>query len=484
MSVAPADKDASGISKAIRSVNIVQWVIAILCMIIAGISGDLILRKLWLPVKSQSAALQARGYDSLLTTYIWMLIIAFVLIWLGVGLRQLRRYVRPIGMSIFGLFTLKMLTGSVLLVLMSNVFLHSLSRAQFSTEAVWATLGTVFIAFSVVFCIIILLGVALFFFYRSHALKIALEKPDMAKYWTDAVPMPLMLGCVLFAYSALCDLTNLLDLDITVYKLILPDPVKACLLVAAMALLAYLAWGFARKQRLAWYVALLSAPLWLATHYYSGFVIPDSMVSKVAELTKQGIDFNGMMDGIIPIINWAVVAQFSVFVIYLLAVRKHFHDGPVQTNLTAQTGSPELLKIYAAPAMIKGGGKEVVWMAVMAGMGAMTQSYLLLSTLLMGVVLLAYYGALRPLMVPAVILRERGFSLPLMTSPFTAHYAYADIKTIQLWSVLSKDTRRQPGDAAILNLYTGNMREADIARLKDAFVAKGLQVSETPQTGT
>jgi hypothetical protein len=172
-------------------------------------------------------------------------VIAAVCIPLGYGHLRLRRWARTISLAGIGFW---FIVGVPLLIVFMAVLVAS---KEPSPTTMFATLPVLALLYPV-------LPAALTWFYRSKDVRLTFENGDSESYWTERLPVPLLVLCMLYVFFILVLHTAiLLRGAFPLLGVLLTDLTGILFIDAAVMLLALLTWGTFKRQMWAWRGALL-----------------------------------------------------------------------------------------------------------------------------------------------------------------------------------------------------------------------------------
>lgn len=211
-----------------------------------------------------------------------------VLIALGVGSIRARRWVRPL-VLILGWSWLAMgVLGGLMTAFMMPWMLEILAVDDPALPWIMiGCLGTLFGLFGILVPAILLL------LYRGRDVAATLDARDPREVWTDKIPTPL-LGLVLWlGYGALAMVASSLYAVFPLGRTILTGAPAVAVYLAFAALWGYLAVQLARRDRTAWWVAVV-AVLGLAA--WGVVVLPRTDWNELLRLMGTPMDQPGMPD--------------------------------------------------------------------------------------------------------------------------------------------------------------------------------------------
>jgi hypothetical protein len=172
-------------------------------------------------------------------------VIAAVCIPLGCGHLRLRRWARTISLAGIGFW---FIVGIPLVIVFMAVLVTS---KEPSPTTVLAMLPVLALLYPV-------LPAALTRFYRSKDVWLTFEDRDPKSYWTEQLPLPLLVLCMLYVFFILVLHTAiLLRGAFPLFGVLLTDLTGILFIDAAVLLLALLTWGTFKCHMWAWWGALL-----------------------------------------------------------------------------------------------------------------------------------------------------------------------------------------------------------------------------------
>ncbi len=255
---------------------------------------------------------------------IFYAILAVWFIWMGIGSIKARRWARALILISSWLWLIGGIGGFIFVLLfMPNMYDRMGENTQMPQAAV-LIMKFVMIGFMTVFYIII--PAAFVLFYGRKNVKATCQFRDPQVRWTDKCPLPVLAVSFLFTtWASWMLLTGLYGWTIPFFGFVLSGIAGALVVLIAMLLYLYMAWGTYRLNMKAWWYSVLLTIAWsLST------VITFSRVSM--------LDFYEKMDfpeqqlelikdcGMLQRSNMVLLSGFwlLVFMGYLLYVRRYF----------------------------------------------------------------------------------------------------------------------------------------------------------------
>ncbi len=261
---------------------------------------------------------------------LFYLAIAVLLIWLGVGSVQARRWARALLLVLSWMWLVGgIIAGVILLVIMPTMLDHLSDTMPSAGEAnfvKWFTMIFLGVIFLVIY---VLIPGALVLFYRSPHVKATCEAKDPETRWTDHCPLPVLAFSFLYGFGFVA-----IALIMPVYGFIFPFFGKlisglpgALATVITLILIGYLCWGFYKLKTTAWWVALgfsvvgyVSA---LLTFSRVGLLEMYQMMNFPPEAIEN-IRKTGLLDSNFMVIQLALGAVLVLG--YLVFVKRYFKD--------------------------------------------------------------------------------------------------------------------------------------------------------------
>jgi hypothetical protein len=300
-------------------------VFGIIAIVIGGSSGCL---GLLLPLSLLAPQQQSQKLGTIVGALLLYLIVAVALIWLGIGAIKMRRWVRPLVLT---LGTLILVVGFFDLIAMGFWF-PALAKTTPGNGAAPAPSGGM-IPISLVaailmlgFMLLIIPG-AFVWFYKKQEMKEALEYFDAVERWTDRCPIP-VLGIVvtLIGYVGVA-LVALPEATLPVFGTVLSGlPAMAVDIVFGAAPLV-LAWLSFRRRPVGWW-GTIGFVVVMAVAYLMTSVRSDQQdLYRTAGFTAQQLDMMSQFRSRLPFGMVALQLSVPLLMIgYLIWVRKYFGD--------------------------------------------------------------------------------------------------------------------------------------------------------------
>ena len=284
-------------------------------------------------------------YLSGMLTYALM---AAILLTLGIGSVQMKRWARALTLVISWYW---LITGVLITVLMMAVLpvtmrsiLHAQQNAAGQSAAVSASVMAVILTVIIVFVafFLIVAPIALVAFYgRKDVAETCLHR-DPVERWTDRVPLPVLGASVVFVAQALYLISSGLTTPMFPFfgRYLIGAPAVVWFLAFA-GLDAYLAVTFLRIKPLAWWIAIVAAPIRLLSMAIT-FGRADLMqaYSRLgwSDAQLQILSASPMFRS--HVILWWSLSSSILFFGYVLWLRRYFRIAPVQQQ-------PEVLPVQA-----------------------------------------------------------------------------------------------------------------------------------------
>lgn len=272
-------------------------------------------------------------------------------VWTGIGSLRIRRWVRPIVLSVaWGWLVMGLVTALYWLVAGPGVqqFLDTITNPAVTgaTPPAGGGAGTAaappgvprgaavaIVAFmgAVWFVLCIAVPLAFILIYQGRNVRATLEYFDREPSWTDACPVPVLALCLYLVLGALGTLTLLLYCVFPAFGVILSGPVAALVIVAFAAVMLAAAWSLYRLRPAAWWATLLLVAVlsgsWVMTarridwdEYYRRLGYPPQQIELMHRIGSPS-----------PAAAAGSGAVFAVLgIVYLLYLRRYFR-GPVPT---------------------------------------------------------------------------------------------------------------------------------------------------------
>lgn len=203
---------------------------------------------------------------SLLPTWVMMGGLSATLVWLGIGSIQARRWARALSLCLGWVGLTSGLVGcAVVLGTLSSMDVVMQQSAANAGQSVPTAMLTIMKCVTLAFVVTIYVIVpgALVLFYCSRNVKLTCEARDPVVRWTDRCPLP-VLAIVLIQFVGAISLVGMLPAygrAFPFFGFIIKGAAAYALYVGFAVVSLYLARGFYRLERRAWwiYVAILVA---------------------------------------------------------------------------------------------------------------------------------------------------------------------------------------------------------------------------------
>jgi hypothetical protein len=220
-------------------------------------------------------------------------------------------------------------------LLMPDMFAQMNKSGQLPPETIAIMKAVMFAFMSVIY--LVLPGV-FGFFYQSRHVKATCEARDAKERWTDRCPLPVLALSLVFGFwTASMVLMGFYNWALPFFGTILSGPAGAAVTILLMALMGYVSWGTWRLRIAAWWCAVLSSLIWVASSIVT-FARVDLMqlyekmnfAADQLDLIKQtGLPQNQSM-------TWFISAWFLGFLAYLLYTKKYFQGEPQNTRKSTE----------------------------------------------------------------------------------------------------------------------------------------------------
>jgi len=192
---------------------------------------------------------------SLLVNLLTYLFLGGIFLWIGIGSFRLKRWVRPVLLSIGWVWLLLGLMVTALIFFIMPKMMGSFMPPEVSTPSniiniVIAVSGVISLVFMV------LLPALLIWFYSQHSVKQTLEIKNPGPAWTDACPSPVLAISLFYGVSAvLAVLTSLLGVSFIGGAIITGFPAVLITIFYAL-IMAYICYASYKLDIQGWWTAL------------------------------------------------------------------------------------------------------------------------------------------------------------------------------------------------------------------------------------
>lgn len=268
---------------------------------------------------------------------------AAVLITLGIGSIQYRRWARALTVVISWYWLIMGALITVLLTAVMPVMMRTAMQAQRSaagaptpslSTGVMAVVITLIIVFMAFFLIVV--PIAFLVFYSREDVAATCREHDPVERWTDRTPLPVLGASVVFFVGAIYLASVGLTTPIFPFfgRYLTGVVGGACFLILA-AIEGYLAVGSYRLKPIAWWIAIIALPIRLLSMVLT-YLKADLMqaYSKIGMSDRQlnALNANPMLRG--HVILWWSLISLCLFFGYLLWIKRYF-----KTPQTQQLGA-------------------------------------------------------------------------------------------------------------------------------------------------
>lgn len=264
---------------------------------------------------------------------------AAVLITLGIGSIQYRRWARALTVVISWYWLIMGALITVLLTAVMPVMMRTAMQAQRSaagaptaslSAGVMAVVITLIIVFMAFFLIVV--PIAFLVFYSREDVALTCRERDPVERWTDRTPLPVLGASVVFCVGAIYFASVGLTTPIFPFfgRYLTGIAGTACFLVLA-AIEGYLAVGSYRLKPIAWWIAVIALPIRLLSMVLT-YLKADLMqaYSKIGMSDRQlnALSANPMLRG--HVMLWWSLISLGIFFGYLLWIKRYFKTPQTQ----------------------------------------------------------------------------------------------------------------------------------------------------------
>ncbi|HBZ87027.1 MAG: hypothetical protein A2509_03435 [Candidatus Edwardsbacteria bacterium RIFOXYD12_FULL_50_11] len=309
-------KDRSGGLKAFGVVLIILGAFNLL-MIPLAVLGSVMGRS--------AGAGQSAGYwaFSLAVNLLTYLFLGGTFLWTGIDSIRLKRWVRPVLLSIGWVWLLLglMVTALIFFLLprMMGYFMPpDVSAPSSIINIVIAVSGTVSFIFMV------LLPGLLVWFYSQNAVKRTIEAKDPGPAWTDACPPPVLAISLFYGVSAVLTLpASFMGVTYAFGHLITGVPAILIMLAAAV-IAGYICYGFYKLDIRAWWVSIATTLFWSAAFL---FTLSEEDMVRMFSFTGNDQNIKFGQSWMQFVWNYQIpvmIISAITFIAYLLYIKKYF----------------------------------------------------------------------------------------------------------------------------------------------------------------
>ncbi len=237
-----------------RTGGMLFGVVAIVIGSISGFVGLLAPLSLLMPLPAGTPRQQPAAVLGAVALYG---VVATSLIWLGIGAVMMRRWVRPMVLTVGTMFAVGGILGLISFAFVFPTMAATMTTAAAQTKGAMPPAGffAIFVVVMMVMMGVFFVGIpgAFILFYRKQAVRAALEYYDPAARWTDDCPIPVLglaVGLVIYALSAL--LAALQGIA-PIFGTVVHGPAAVAIFLAAAVTAIVLAWKAYRVRASAWW---------------------------------------------------------------------------------------------------------------------------------------------------------------------------------------------------------------------------------------
>lgn len=300
-----------------------------------GCGCALLVPLMLLPLMAGQVAGPMMNFRMLVPMLGFYIMLAVLLVTLGVGSFQARRWARALTLVMSWFWLVTGIFTSIIMIGMSPNFQIAPPGQQIPPQML---VVMQFVFFGTIGCLYILLPGAFVAFYRSQRVKATCDFWDPQTRWTDHCPLPVLGLSLMLGYGAVAMLFS------ASYGFVMPlfgvfvKGIPGAVLVIGFSVLAgYLARATYRLKMSAWWTVLV---LYLVMGVSSLVTFSQGGLVKFYREMDFPEEQIKMMEktGMLEPVNQSLLfgAGFAVFIGYMLWIRKHFtvkpsldHEGPV-----------------------------------------------------------------------------------------------------------------------------------------------------------
>lgn len=312
--------------------------IGVLLIVVGAMAGCMgLLAPLVLFMPASSAADRPPTASIVLALAVYVAV-GIIFVWTGIGSVRLRRWVRPIALTIGWVWLLTGVIMEGMLIWIGPAAMQKIMKASMepqeargpvSPDALGSAAWTMTAILIAVLCI--LLPGVLVWGYQGKDVRRTLEHFDPRLRWTDRCPTKVLGLVIAMGVSAAGMLMMLPYAVMPLFTVVLTGPAAVGAILAAAALLAALTWGLYRLKPLAWWGTLAATLAGTAAMlvFYSG---PWERVEPLYRATsgspKQLEVVRSSFEATRLPTQASSVLFAVVLIVYLLVVYKHFRRRP------------------------------------------------------------------------------------------------------------------------------------------------------------
>lgn len=310
-------KDRSGGLKAFGVVLIVLGAFDLL-MIPTALMGSIMARSMG---GGQSTGYWAFSLSVNILTYLFL---GGIFLWTGIDSIRLKRWVRPVLLSIGWVW---LLLGIMITALIFIVMPRMMGYFMPPEASVPSNIINIVIAISgtISFIFMVLLPGLLVWFYSQNAIKQTLEAKDPSPAWTDSCPSSVLALSLFYGVSALLTLlTSFLGVSFFC-GLVLRGPLAVMITISNAFIMGYICYSFYRLDILGWWIAVVSTLFWTIS---SILLFSGKNAGKMVELMGQGDQFHYVREGMFLMMKYQgyiLLLSAIPLIGYLLYVKKYFN---------------------------------------------------------------------------------------------------------------------------------------------------------------
>jgi hypothetical protein len=268
---------------------------------------------------------QSTGYwvFSLLVNLLTFLFLGGIFLWTGIDSFRIRRWIRPILLSVGWIWLLVGLINTAVIFFMVPGLIGNYIPQDIPTQGNIVGIVIAVMGF-ISFVFMILLPGLLVWFYSQGSVKLTLETKDPGPSWTDACPASVLALSLFYGVSAVLTLlTSFLGVSFIFGKIITGFTSTAIMIFFAL-ICFYICYGLYKLKIITWWLAVISTLIWTFSFIFP--FKPDDVVRMIS-MTQGDMDSGSMAF----MVQYISKYQLPIMIIsavtligYLMYIKKHF----------------------------------------------------------------------------------------------------------------------------------------------------------------
>jgi hypothetical protein len=257
--------------------------------------------------------------------------IAAVFIWAGVGSVRLRRWCRPIMVTLSWTWLLSGLVGLVFWILVLPDLPQAIQAAQPSEPPLESdvVLAVSLIASAIILVVYVALPIAFLWFYHDRSVRATLEAHDPGPAWTDRCPLPILALSLSLVALGVSALTGLAYGIFPVFGVLLSGAPAAGAIVLLAAVCVWLARETYRLRMSGWWGTVLLTLLIVASGVVTLTTTDLATLYRAAGFPQEEIDLLARLGGAGGGTTMLVLILLGAGTLaYMIYARRYFAHAP------------------------------------------------------------------------------------------------------------------------------------------------------------